>query len=177
MAQHLDLTPTLTPSFTIVDHEYDHHRDGGHDRAKPIHKSPLEQEMSKDEERFEMYGGDDPHDPDFARSTSAKGVSPDIVDTNLVTWDGSNDPENPQKWSRSYKWMVTILCAIMTLNVYARHLVAYDRVLIFQILSTFASSAPTVAYSAIRDQFDVPYEVTYLITTVFFLGYVFGPIF
>jgi DHA1 family multidrug resistance protein-like MFS transporter len=42
--------------------------------------------------------------------------------------------------------------------------------------STFASSAPTAASKDIGAQFDVPLEITYLVTTVFLLGYVFGPL-
>ena len=38
-------------------------------------------------------------------------------DPNLVTWDGPNDIENPQNWSRRYKWIITIICSIMTVNV------------------------------------------------------------
>lgn len=39
---------------------------------------------------------------------------------------------------------------------------------------TFASSAPAVASTQIEQQFQVPKEVSYLVTTTFLLGYVLG---
>lgn len=41
---------------------------------------------------------------------------------------------------------------------------------------TFASSAPTSATIAIERQFGISSEVSYLVTTLFLVGYVFGPI-
>ena len=35
-----------------------------------------------------------------------------------VTWDGPDDPSNPQNWSYGYKWFVTLICGLLTLNVY-----------------------------------------------------------
>ncbi|KAK2462835.1 hypothetical protein APHAL10511_005147 [Amanita phalloides] len=75
----------------------------------------------------------------------------------LVSWDGPNDPENPMNWSNGYKWWVTTVIIIMTVNV------------------TFASSAGTVTVEALSEQFRVPLEVSYLVTTTYMLGYVFGP--
>lgn len=39
-------------------------------------------------------------------------------ESNLVTWDGPDDPDNPHNWSMAYRWWATLLCAVMTLNVY-----------------------------------------------------------
>ncbi|PPQ75171.1 hypothetical protein CVT26_008701 [Gymnopilus dilepis] len=77
----------------------------------------------------------------------------------MVTWDGPDDPENPQNWSIRRKWFITILTIVMTVNV------------------TFASSAPSSASEKLAVEFNVPAEVGYLITTTFLLGYVFGPLF
>jgi hypothetical protein len=35
----------------------------------------------------------------------------------LVTWDGPDDPENPKNWSYAYKWWVTAIVCIVSLNV------------------------------------------------------------
>jgi len=43
------------------------------------------------------------------------------LDPNLVTWEGPNDPDNPQNWSFWYKWWLTAVCTAMTLNVYVPH--------------------------------------------------------
>ncbi|ETW75515.1 major facilitator superfamily [Heterobasidion irregulare TC 32-1] len=80
------------------------------------------------------------------------------ADSNLVTWDGPNDPENPQNWSHGYKWAITVLMSLMTLNV------------------TFASSAPSSASLFIAAEFRTTQEVSYLITSIFLIGYVLGPL-
>ena len=38
-------------------------------------------------------------------------------DTNLVDFDGPDDPMNPLNWSLTYKWGVVWLLSIMTLIV------------------------------------------------------------
>jgi hypothetical protein len=35
----------------------------------------------------------------------------------VVTWDGPDDPENPKNWSYAYKWWVTAIVCILSLNV------------------------------------------------------------
>ncbi|KAJ7600529.1 major facilitator superfamily domain-containing protein [Mycena floridula] len=78
--------------------------------------------------------------------------------SNLVTWDGPNDPANPQNFSTRRKWGITGLASFITVNV------------------TFASSAPTTITSDIVDAFKVPKEVANLVTSLFLLGYIFGPL-
>ncbi|KAF9446057.1 MFS general substrate transporter [Macrolepiota fuliginosa MF-IS2] len=178
-------------------------------------QTPLEREISRTEQRIQMYGGDCIHDPapkpktpsllswrrrsDGGGSGSAcaaaprrlsrvggvsgpspvvsDGSDPDLrieeteegpglglvspsetLDSNLVGWDGPDDPANPQNWSVKYKWFITILCSIMTLNV------------------TFASSAPSVTTSEIRARFGTSKEVSYLVTAMFLIGFVIGPL-
>lgn len=77
----------------------------------------------------------------------------------LVTWETGADGDNPQNWSRQRKLFVTGTAVLMTLNV------------------TFASSAPTSAVKAIKDEFHTSNEISYMPTTVYLLGYVFGPFF
>ncbi|KAJ6536435.1 major facilitator superfamily domain-containing protein [Mycena vulgaris] len=75
-----------------------------------------------------------------------------------IYWD-SDDPANPQNWTDRRKWHITLTCIVMTVNV------------------TFASSAPSSATLSIMEAFNVSAEVSYLITSTFLLGYVFGPLF
>ena len=35
----------------------------------------------------------------------------------LVTWDGPNDPTNPQNWSKGYKWFITVVCSLMSISM------------------------------------------------------------
>ena len=73
---------------------------------------------SRAEEDFERYGGNDIHDPPPRTPKSEVLVPPsDMKDPNLVDWDGPGDQENPQNWSLKYKWFITFLCIVMTVNV------------------------------------------------------------
>jgi MFS transporter, DHA1 family, multidrug resistance protein len=103
---------TPRSSITVVDHS------SNNGRSAP---SPLEREISRDEKEFEEYGGNDIHDPrpkSPALSDSDSSHHEEKADPNLVTWEGPNDPANPQNWSTRYKWWVTIVCSIITVNVY-----------------------------------------------------------
>ncbi|KAI0354077.1 MFS polyamine transporter [Trametes cingulata] len=119
----------------------------------------LEEELHREELRAEEYGGDDPLDP-----LPKEGGEIPIVkeqqkaDPNKVTWDGPDDPENPQNWSRARRWFITVLCLLMTVNV------------------TFASSAPSAAGLYIAEEFHASKEVGYLVTSIFLCGYVVGPL-
>ncbi|KAF9556864.1 MFS polyamine transporter [Agrocybe pediades] len=121
----------------------------------------LEEVTSRGEELMERYGGDEPQDPppkpEMFRGASLPPAP--TIDANLVTWDGPDDPSNPQNWSTSRKWVITMVAIVMTVNV------------------TFASSAPSSATTRIMAEFGIDREVSYLVTTTFLLGYVFGPLF
>ena len=39
-------------------------------------------------------------------------------DGNLVDFDGSDDPANPQNWPLSYKWGITVVISLITLTKY-----------------------------------------------------------
>ncbi|KDQ51848.1 hypothetical protein JAAARDRAFT_163244 [Jaapia argillacea MUCL 33604] len=113
----------------------------------------LDEEIRQDETHFEKYGGDEPREPPPNHSS----LQIEKLDPFLVTWDGTDDPTNPQNWSTGYKWAITIICSLLTVNV------------------TFASSAPTAATPFVVAEFQSSQEVGYLITTMFLLGYVVGP--
>lgn len=52
------------------------------------------------------------------RTTNDDGLSFTSEDhRDMVTWDGPADPLNPQNWSVRYKWLITIVCSLMTINV------------------------------------------------------------
>ncbi len=74
--------------------------------------------LRQEELRAEQYGGDDPHEP-LPKESDHIPVPADeqSVDENKVTWNGPDDPENPQNWSNAYKWALTMLCVLMTVNV------------------------------------------------------------
>ena len=80
----------------------------------------IEKMISRGEEYFERYGGDDIHEPpakEFLVGGTSLVQSETSLDTNMVTWDSPNDQSNPQNWSIKYKWFVTVVCTIITINV------------------------------------------------------------
>ncbi|KAK6984635.1 MFS general substrate transporter [Favolaschia claudopus] len=80
------------------------------------------------------------------------------VNTSEITWDGPEDPANPKKRSVCRKWIITFISVLATLN------------------GTFASSAPSFATAAVREAFRISSEESYLLTSVFLIGYVVGPL-
>ncbi|KAK3673696.1 hypothetical protein LTR78_006249 [Recurvomyces mirabilis] len=80
------------------------------------------------------------------------------ADPNLVLWDGPNDPGNPMNWSRGKKWMTTFVLGFVTFTV------------------TFASSVFSPGTHQAAQDFNVSDEVMILSTSLFVLGFAFGPI-
>jgi hypothetical protein len=98
------------------------------------------------------------------------------ADPDLVTWAGPDDPTNPQNWSTSYKWFLTALCSIMTINMYFTFHNTAQPDCSLSLYRTLASSAPTATSNSIAIEFGVSYEVSVLVTTMFLCGYMLGPI-
>ena len=88
--------------------------------STPAPENTLKELTSRGEEEIERYGGDDPRDPPLKSPGAVSVAVPALPteDPNRVTWDGPDDPTNPQNWSRGYKWFLTLVCIIMTVNVY-----------------------------------------------------------
>lgn len=79
-------------------------------------------------------------------------------DPNLIEWDGPADPENPLNWKVGKKWMVTVVLGMMTFCV------------------TFASSVFSNATIPVAEEYGVSTEVSTLGTSLFVLGFAFGPL-
>ncbi|KAM5358506.1 hypothetical protein ACJZ2D_015231 [Fusarium nematophilum] len=81
-------------------------------------------------------------------------------DPEVVSWDGPDDPENPQNWSADRKWLNIVLLSIMT------------------FLTPFASSMFAPGVPQVMKEFGI--DTTYLasfVVSVYVLGYAFGPLF
>lgn len=68
------------------------------------------------------------------------------------------DPNHPKNWSKSYKWYLTVVGGVMSLN------------------TTFASSAPSGIIVPVMDRFHMSNEVAILTISLFVAGYCFGPL-
>ena len=110
---------------------------------------------SSDEKDLE--GGHDP-DQDNKDEEIRQQKKEQEGDPNLVEWDGPDDPENPLNWKVSKKWIITVSLGFMTFCV------------------TFASSAFSNATVPVAREFGVSTEVTTLGTSLFVLGFAFGPL-
>ncbi len=89
---------------------------------------------------------------------SKKKKKKEEKDPNLIEWDGPDDPENPMNWAPRKKWIVTVMLGIMTFCV------------------TFASSVFSNATVPVAELYHVSTEVTTLGTSLFVLGFAFGPL-
>lgn len=50
--------------------------------------------------------------------SAAPSTAHDVSHTRkFVTWDGLDDPENPKNWSYAYKWWITAIMCILSLDV------------------------------------------------------------
>ncbi|KAL2045924.1 hypothetical protein ABVK25_011945 [Lepraria finkii] len=78
-------------------------------------------------------------------------------DSNLIGWEGPDDPQNPQNWPKSKKYLVTVLYSILTFTL------------------TFSSSIFSTATEATSKEFGVSPEVMTLGTSLIVLGFAVGP--
>lgn len=69
-----------------------------------------------------------------------------------------NDLENPKNWSSARRWYITVVAISLVVN------------------ATFASSSPSGCLGSISESFEVSMVVANLVTTLFLLGYCFGPL-
>lgn len=79
-------------------------------------------------------------------------------DINLIQFDGPDDPGNPMNWGKRYKWTMTGILAAMT------------------FVTTFTSAIFSTAIDATSRKFHVSTEVMTLGTSLFLVGFIFGPI-
>ncbi|KAI9845556.1 MAG: hypothetical protein M1837_004653 [Sclerophora amabilis] len=104
--------------------------------------------------------GEDVENENGAEGDVEKGPQPPqpTEDPNIVKFSGPEDPDNPMSWSRRYKWMITGILASMT------------------FVCTFTSAVFSTAVNATSGEYGVSMEVTTLGTSLFVLGFAFGPI-
>ncbi|PGG99985.1 hypothetical protein AJ79_08347 [Helicocarpus griseus UAMH5409] len=81
-----------------------------------------------------------------------------VKDPNLVTWDGSEDPENPLNWSRPAKWAAVLIVSSFT------------------FISPVSSTMVAPALSTIGKEFNITSAMEQvLVMSIFLLAYAVGP--
>ncbi|KAI8450351.1 major facilitator superfamily domain-containing protein [Phakopsora pachyrhizi] len=85
-------------------------------------------------------------------------LKPSVVVKGTTSTNDKGDSENPQNWSNSKKWLITIVISILGLS------------------STFASAAPSAAVERISETFNVSETVSVLVTSLYLCGYIAGPL-
>lgn len=104
----MELTSSTRTSITLTQ-----------DAAVAVETISLEQGIQSKEYPLEKISNDDVREPRFYHSQPHSiHVGDNTSNPNLVTFDGPNDPIDPQNWSNGYKWWITIYCCIMTFDVY-----------------------------------------------------------
>jgi hypothetical protein len=68
------------------------------------------------DEPLSKVTNDDKTQSDIAVSVSVGALRTEGT-REFVTWDGPDDPENPKNWSYAYKWWVTAIVCILSLDV------------------------------------------------------------
>ncbi|KAH7021784.1 major facilitator superfamily domain-containing protein [Macrophomina phaseolina] len=145
---------------------------GSFESPTPVNRSSMdEKDPEKDEDvsrarrsplRPTASDESDSADDDIERQKTREQQRPaegqQEKDPNIIEWDGPNDPENPMNWANWWKWTVTITLGLMTFTI------------------TFASSVFSTATMATSQKFGVSSEVMILGTSLFVLGFAFGPI-
>ncbi|TCD61996.1 hypothetical protein EIP91_007636 [Steccherinum ochraceum] len=119
-------------------------------------------ELPKDAKRPVPEGGAIFADETASEHTHADGSEQEKgnVDVLVVDWDGPDDPANPKNWTFKRKWVVTAIVSCFT------------------FISPVSSSMMAPASETIAAQFHVTSPViTAMMTSMFVLGYAFGPLF
>lgn len=141
---------TCPPDKTVTAFEHPSSRDASIDRTS---HNALNDELSKSKETVEA--------PEDADADIEKGgslelptnapVEPDARRSDLVEFDGPDDPGNPKNWSKGKKWVVTMSMASLVFTV------------------TMSSSIFSVAIGVVAEEFDVSTEVSTLGVALFVL--------
>ncbi|KAJ5900686.1 Citrinin biosynthesis cluster MFS transporter mrr1 [Penicillium subrubescens] len=135
-------------------------------RLSMEHREPLNEPYvaadatTKETSQAPLEENDHDHDTDVESAQNQPlPEKPTEKDPNLVEWDGPDDPENPQNFSRRRKWIITVVMSSMTMWI------------------TFASSVFSTATVVTAKEFNVSTEVMTLGTSLTVFGFALGPLF
>lgn len=113
------------PGVMTIDRElddYDAYNNSGSKSARSsmtmggnmTQEQALAAQVENVEAHMSIYAGATPAEPTADRVTAPPK---DEEDDRVVTWDGPNDQTNPKNWSIPFKYLLSGLCCLCTLNV------------------------------------------------------------
>lgn len=77
----------------------------------------VERPVSSASDELQSKIPDDDKSPRDATPSSEQNILQTEGTREIVTWDGPDDPDNPKNWSYAYKWWITIIMCIISLDV------------------------------------------------------------
>ncbi|KAG0164474.1 hypothetical protein DFQ28_010270 [Apophysomyces sp. BC1034] len=95
---------------------------------------------------------------DLESQLSKTGLATEKPNIHYVTWDGDSDPENPNNWSKLYRWVYTIIVAGLVVS------------------AAFGSSVITGRLQGAVDTFGVSMEISTLQVSLIVFGFMIGPL-
>lgn len=95
---------------------------------------------------------------DVEKATQVVPAQDSSSRSDLVEFDGPDDPDNPKNWSTRRRWIITISGSFLTFTV------------------TFSSSIFSVAIEPVSKQYDVSRVVSTLGVSLFLAGFILGPV-
>ncbi|KAF2168573.1 hypothetical protein M409DRAFT_36395 [Zasmidium cellare ATCC 36951] len=101
--------------------------------------------------------GSEIRDPEISPEHSRDPEKAHLSNSNIVDWDGPDDPENPVNLPLARKWIITISLSLTNFT------------------TTFASSIFSTANGQTAELFHVSGEVMVLGTSLYLAGFIFGP--
>jgi len=117
--------------------------------------SDAEKDSSDSQDKDQPRGSSE--DVEAGKQEKSKDDDEEEKDPNLVEWDGEHDKGNPMNWPFRKKAIATMSLSFTTLTI------------------TFASSVFSSATMATAQEFGTSEEVMILGTSLFVLGFAFGP--
>ncbi|KAL8646597.1 MAG: hypothetical protein Q9210_006048 [Variospora velana] len=129
-----------------------------------------------------IYAGTDPEkgnvdDAEPSPISSIQDCDDAQPDSNLVDWDGPDDPEKPTNWADSRKYSIIVLISTVTFLTYESQS-PFQAALLLTLASPLASSMFAPGIPEVMTEFGSDnVELASFVVSVYILGYAFGPMF
>ncbi|KAK9326650.1 major facilitator superfamily domain-containing protein [Lipomyces starkeyi] len=145
-------------SIFSVSGAFDSITEGGHLFS---HSGNVLPESNEKEDKEDTPDSDDLDTQDVEATLSVeRNRTRSIKDSNLVTWEGEDDPENPKNWSTKKKWIATFVVSSFT------------------FISPVSSSMVAPALATMASELHITTDVeSQLVLSIFVLAYAVGPLF